>query len=491
MIARASHLLAKESKTVPLQVVVSSAGRRSLWIGAITFLLLTINFMLQRPGEMNPDAVVQYGEAISGHFTDWHPPVMAYVWSLLLHIAHGPQPMLALHLIFYWLGFALLADGLARSGRTKAGWLMLALGACPLFFYYNGSILKDVGLVAASIAGFGLVFWHRIQNRRPPLAIVAAALVLIAYGALVRANAVFAFAPLLLYAVVDPIRIDARRLIILVAVLSAAAIPVSNLINRNLFRATPSGSLQSLQLFDLAGIARNSGDLSVLSAARVSAADIDRCYTPYWWDSLSPWGQCKFIFERLGASTTAPRPALTKLWEDAIIAHPLAYAEHRLKVFNSMMYFFVPAKHCRLVESCGVPGRMPGVKLQASPQDIRLDYLKKSIFVWPATWMALGVCMVALLRLSPTPAPLAASRTLLVSGLGYSLGYLIVGVATDVRYHYWSIVAILTALIVAFPLLVARIRKMDRTVVACAVLLALVLGMGLYARLADNQLLVA
>jgi hypothetical protein len=174
---------------------------------------------------------------------------------------------------------------------------------------------------------------------------------------------------------------------------------------------------------------------------------------------------------------------------DAVISHPGAYAQHRLKVFNSMMYFFVPAKHCRLVESCGVPDLAPGLWLQVSPQDIRLDYITKNFLAWPVTWMVLGVCMVALLGLSSASAPLSASRTLLVSGLGYSLAYFIVGVATGVRYHYWTIVAVLTAFIVAFPLLVSRVRTMDRTVMVCFVLLALTLGAGLFARLADIQVL--
>ena len=470
-------------------VLDSAAGKRSFWIAVTALLLFAINVALHWPGEMTPDSTGQYREAISGHFTDMHPPIMAYTWSLLRHIADGPQPMLAFHLIFHWLGFSMLADGLSRTGRTKAGWLMLATGAFPLFFYYNGSMLKDVGLVSTSIAGFGLIFWYRIQKRSPPPAIVIAALVLIAYGALVRHNAVFAFAPLLLYAVVDPARIGARRLIILVCVLSIVAIPVSSIINRDLFRAAPSGAIRQLQFFDVVGIAHHSGDLSVLSSAHLSTSDLERCYTPYGWDSLSPWGHCKFILDRLDASTSAARPALTRMWLDAMISHPAAYAQHRLKVFNSMLYFFVPAKHCRLAPDCGVPGPPSGVRLQVSPQDIRLDYIKKNILVWPASWMVLGVCMVALLGLSSASAPLSAYRTLLVSGLGYSLAYLIVGIGTDIRYHYWSIVAILTAFIVAFPLLVSRVRTMDRTVMVCFVLLTLTIGAGLFARLADKQVL--
>jgi hypothetical protein len=476
---------------LPTVSAASSTENRSLSIAAAALLLFALNFALHYPGQMNPDSVVQYREAVSGRYSDWHPPIMAFTWSLLRHLSDGPQTILAFHLILHWLGFGLLADGLHRAGRRKAAWLMLAAGAFPLFIYYNGNLLKDVGAASAFLAGFALIFRHRIQGRRPPPITVGAALALIAYGALVRANAVFAFAPLLLYALVDPVRIGAVRLLLFTCLLSAAAIPASAFINHTVLRAAPAGAMQSLQLFDLAGIARYSGDLSVLPpTARLSPSELERCYTPYWWDSLSPWGHCKFVSQGLASSAAPLGRDVGKMWIDAIAAHPGAYAQHRLRVFNSMMYFFVPAKHCRLVASCGMPDPGTDLKQAASARDIRLDYLKKSPFVWPVSWMALGICMVALLGLSAAPEQRSAGRTLLVSGLGYSLAYAVVGVATDVRYYYWSIAAILTSVIVAFPLLSSRIRAMDRTVIACIASLILILGVGLFARLTDNQSLV-
>src|SRR5262249_14419996 len=96
----------------------------------------------------------------------------------------------------------------------------------------------------------------------------------------------------------------------------------------------------------------------------------------------------------------------------------------------------------------------------------------------------------ALLWRSPTSEQLSASLVLLVSGLGYSLAYIIVGIATDFRYHYWSVIAIQTSLIVAFPLLMPRVRNLDRALVACIFLLLLTVAAGFFARLTDNQSLV-
>jgi hypothetical protein len=152
-----------------LAILKSSEEKRSISIAVAALLLFAINFAIAYPGELNGDSAMQYREAVTGQFTDWHPPIMAYVWSLLRHVSDGPQTMLAFQLILHWLGFALVADGLARAGRSKAGWLMLATGASPLCIYYNHTILKDIGLASTFIAGFGVIFWYRIQGHRPPL----------------------------------------------------------------------------------------------------------------------------------------------------------------------------------------------------------------------------------------------------------------------------------------------------------------------------------
>lgn len=482
-----------------LPILKSSENKRSVPIAVAALLLFAINFAVAFPGTGGTDSVVQYQQAISGQFTDWHPPMMALMWSLLRHVAAGPQSILAFHLISYWLGFALLADGLSRTGRWKAGWLMLASGASPLLIYNNGDISKDIGMASSFIAGFGLIFWYRIQGRRPRPAAIIAALVFIAYGTLVRHNAVFAFAPLLLYTVADPARIGAIRLIVLSCLLPVAAIPASTIINRDLIGAMPSGAEQQLLLFDLAGIAHHSGDLSVLPpAVNLSKSELDRCYTPYHFDSLAPWGSCNFFSLRLGPVSTPgggwimrESPGLMRMWVDAIVSHPVAYAQHRLKSFNSSINFFVPAEHCRFAPRCGTFDPKSGTTIPISAQDVRWDYIKKNALVWPVSWIVLGICMVMLLGLSPNSAQLSASRTLLISGLGYSLAYVIVGIATDFRYHYWTIMAVQTALIVAFPSLAVRIRMADRIVIVCALLLVLTVSAGLFARLTDNQSLIS
>ena len=138
--------------------------RTALWIVAL--VLFITNFAFKYPGELTNDSIHQYAEALSGQYTDWHPPIMAWVWSLLLHIIAGPLAILTLHLGLHWFGFALIADALLCLGKPRSAWLALLSGAFPVFLFYNGQIIKDVGMASAMLVAFGLGFRYRIVAAR-------------------------------------------------------------------------------------------------------------------------------------------------------------------------------------------------------------------------------------------------------------------------------------------------------------------------------------
>ncbi len=343
---------------------------------------------------------------------------------------------------------------------------MLASGASPLFLYYDGIIYKDVALASTFLAASGIVFWFRVQGRDLPRAAGAAALALLGYGTLVRANAVFAFGPLLLF-LWDRPRLRTARMLTLSLALAAVAVPASGFVNRDVFGAKDSGVRQTLELFDLAGIAHASGDLSMLPvAARMSAADLARCYAPLYWDTLGT-DVCHRVFDRLPPPGPPGRDEIGRRWIAAIGHDPIAYAQHRIKVFNALLNFFVPAQQCRFAPfdaSCGTPdlrsGRM--AMTEDSAAFIRRDYLKKLFPVWPASWLMLGVCLAALLWSRAGTLAARVSPPLLASGLLYALACLVVGVAGDIRYFYWPIVAFQTALIIGWSEIWLRARRRSR-----------------------------
>jgi hypothetical protein len=461
------------------------AGRVLLLLTAGLFIF---NVLLHYPGVMSNDAVTQYAEAVSGKYTDWHPPVMAWLWSLLRFAGEGPAPFLLLHLAAYWTGFGLLADGTRRSGHPRIALLVALAGAFPPFLFLNGTIMKDVGMAASWIAAVGTIFWFRAQERRIPVAWGVLVAALLVYGTMVRSNAIFGLGPLLAYALARPDWLRNSRLIAAAVVVAVLAIPVTQQTNRILFHPASRDAHHSLLLFDLVGIAAHERDPRLVAPrATLSVADLKACYTPYWWDSLSPWGRCAALVNRPDTDHATWGEGLSTQWARAIAEHPIAYAIHRLKHFNSAVLFVVPLKHVRLTPEyrAGDPTFKPMEIF--SQRDIHFDLVRKNPLFWPVTWLIWGGFLLGFLgRQSPTPAVLLA-RVLVVSALGYSAAYLVIGIATDMRYHFWSMMGLIVATLLAMPLLTQGWRSRSGWLIGGLAAAGAVTAIGVAARLLDFQ----
>jgi len=448
-------------------------------------VLFSANLALTFPGKLNYDSGPQLAEAIAGRYTDWHPPVMAWLWSWMLPAETGASSMLVFQLAFHWTGFLLIADGLFFGGRKKTAWIILAAGALPFFIRYNGGIIKDVGMASVLVAACGLVFWHRARARPLSLLSTSILLLLLAYGTLVRTNAVFAIGPLLIYCFAARIRTSiAREWLMASLVVAVLALPVSSGINRYFFSAEDSGAIQSLFLFDLNGIANHTLDENVLPPAiKMPAAKLAACYTPYFWDTWSYWGSCNFVWKNLGPPDSSIRGELKKYWISAIAAHPLAYLEHRLKAFNSITYFLVPAKPCRLVSMC--PRQSNGVERPDTRQAILEDYFLVNILVWPITWLSVGGVFLYLTRGALRDGTLIAARSLAMSATLYLGSMLVVGVATDIRYAYWSTLAVIVSVILGADALSRNIWRINSAGRRLITVIAMLLSAGMLTRLFD------
>lgn len=465
-----------------------AAGSSAAALPLLVVALFAANVALHFPGFMDNDSKGQLAEAISGHYTDWHPPVMAWLWSVLRRFADGPAPFLLLHLAVYWLGWALLADGVRRCGHPRAALVMALAGAFPPFLYVNGSIMKDVGMAASWLCATGIVFWYRVQDRKiAPLAGLALA-ALVAYGTLVRGNALFGLGPLLLYALAPSSWLRGARLAAAALLLAVFAIPLTQAANRVLFQATPRHPVNSLFLFDLAGIAAQTHDPALLEPrATVQASELAACYTPYWWDSFSPWGACSALVHRPSGDYATYGDGLLAQWARTVAAHPLAYAVHRLKHFNSSLLFAVPLKHVRLTPEYRTDNPAFAPKEVFSPREVRLDLLRKNPLMWPVAWLTWAGVLLAWASRERAVPPVLLARVLAVSALGYSGAYLVIGVATDFRYHFWSLIAVAVATVATLPQLAQALRQRSAILWGGLALLALVVAVGIDARLADFQ----
>lgn len=448
--------------------------------GALLVLLASAHAALFWPGIMTWDAIRQYGQAVSGQYDDWHPPAMNWLWRQARGLATGPAPMLLLQVALYWGGTLLwLCAALRdRTGPGRRAALVIGvLALSPVALVLIGTVLKDSLFAGALLLASGLLAVAR--GRRLPRLI--AALLLVA-AATLRFNAVPACLPLLLLACPPAWRSTLPRLAmtsLLAALPLVLALPLANAA----LRAQRSGVELSLVIYDLGGIGRFShSDAFPPSGVADPVAVNATCYTPVSWDRYAWWGEdpCAIGFTTLRAPLhTGQGPYAW--WASAVAAHPLAYAEHRLAHFNANTRFLVHDADLPALSIASDPNRW-GFALAPDPARSGVTHaaqtLLKSPFGWPICWLVLGL---GLLVLRPALRSFDPAAAMAWSAVLYGFSYLPLSVASEVRYHLWTIAA--TGIAAALTLPRADVRALPgwRWALAGAPLVVAVLG-GILAR---------
>lgn len=445
------------------------------WPLAGAGLLFAASLLLFWPGIADYDSVFQFEQLASGEFTDWHPPIMARWWGVLHTLFGGSgQPLLVFDMALYWLGLGLLGAALARSGRRAAAAAMLAIGCWPPFLGWQAHLLKDAGMAGSAVAAVGIIGWHRLQRRRPPVWAWSVAGVLLLYAVLVRANAAFALMPMA--AMLVPWRWPARAVTAGVGVL--AAIALSGPINHRLLGAEPSGVEATQAMYDLAGIAVRSGGVDTpFTPDAVATMRARRCVKPFFWDPLGE--QCDALMAPLRAQSAGRLYAALAV---AALRHPLAYAGHRLAHWNSTERWLVPARWPSAAPPAGSEPNDDGL---ASPGhwaerfERFAGWCLETPLGWPVVGAAAALAAALTARRRPADPARDLALALLVSALALEASFLFLSIASDWRYHLWPMLAEAVGLV-----LLGRPRRAERraaTIAGLVLLAAIVAGVAVRA----------
>jgi len=414
------------------------------WPLAVAALLAALTIAAAWPGIAMFDTVAQFGEVSRGTYDDWHPPVMARLWAVLHRIVGGQaQPMLVLQVALYWLGLGLIADVLARTGKRNAGSAVLVGGVVPIFLVWQMVVLKDAQMIGAMLAGVGLIAWWRLAGRRVPGWGWGLALVAFAYATLVRANAVFAVAPLVAMLAMAP---RWRWAAAIAGVGTLAVLAMMPIVNQRVFDATDSGVRTTQPRYDLAGIAVRVADPTAtgLTVAQATALKRGHCVQAFFWDPLGdePCADAERDVRELTVGQLYARLA------GAVLHHPLAYAAHRVAHLNSTERWLVPrdwpdAWPPDVAERNAVgladPGRAAAWLVDATAP------LAETPLAWPFVWCLVAAAMLIVALHRPPSPRRDLALALLVSGLSLEASFAVVSIASDVRYHLWPMMATLLA----------------------------------------------
>lgn len=459
----------------------------AIWL-PVTIAMLVVGSAYY-PGVMRLDSLVQYRQAITGHYTDWHPPVMAWLWGLLDGEGAGPLPMLLLHLLLYGAGIGLVAEGLHRSGRAPAAALVLLAGLAPIPLGYLGVIMKDTTLAVSLVAATGLVARFRLVGQAMPASAKLLVGLLLALAMSLRFNAPLAAISLLFGLLLNARPWSLPRRLALAGLALGLGLLLVPIAQNAVFRPERSDVHLSPVLYDLSGMSFHSGRNLVpdLGLADAEATSPERCYTPIWWDTYA-WGACAVVFERFRAAVHEGRFNPYRSWLAAVAAEPLSYLRHRLAHANSNLRFLLPY------------GTADVTFIETEPNEFGFDFVPNALTLaireaglfqaatpagWPVTWVALSIgCLILAPGLRPGPAR-SLFVALAASSVTYGASYLVFSVASDLRYHLWTMIAAALAVAIAAGELFQAGRFPRRRAALALLPAVLVAGAGMAWRVFD------
>lgn len=408
--------------------------------GAFVATWASIIIFMFFPGYIYSDSFDQYQQALSGEFSDWHPPIMSAIWRLqILFFGTGS--------IFYATNILAVYIALYLLLMPYKFWIsipiFIILALCPVFFGLAPIVWKDVFLaslvfLSASIAINRITVNGKIEKKYKIIS-----LVLLLVASLVRANAPFITAPLI---VLFLIGWDNRFKSILISGIAAIGlIGISGPINNHLLGARQSHPLISLEVYDLAGVSNFSGKLQVPGTYSTDEQQriLNSCYSSTHWDVYA-WGECAFVTENLN------RNGLGSAWLRAILNNPLAYFEHRVSHFNDFLRFIgnEPAYKYYVSVPPGYQSDNPQ-RINATHQYYTrlMERYNSQPWHYGFVWYAISIGLfIATFKPKNTIENLI--NCLSFASFLYISGYLIVGVAADFRYFLPAVYLLIASTVV-------------------------------------------
>jgi hypothetical protein len=425
-----------------------------LLIAAMTATGFALTLYVFYPGVMTFDALYIYKDMAKGFFGDWQSPVMIVLWSLVDPIAPGTGSILLLTVTLYWLAFGVVALTIARRSPWLA--LMLPLLALsPPAFVFVGIIWRDVLFAIAWLLAAAFVFAVADRGWKLRVLVQAIGIGLLAFGVLLRPNALAA-APILAAYILWPAHFPWKRAAILYVPAAFGLFGLVQVVYYDVLGATRQQPLHPIMVFDLGGISHfaTANVFPGSWTADETALITHGCYQPIAWDIYWTQEPCRFVMEHLEREKLFASPALTDAWKRAIVSYPTAYLQHRA---TFMWTFLTGANLTMWTRDLDDTSK---IIFADNPRLMALkalhDALKPTPLFQTGTWLLLNaaVCLFAWRRRN-TPAG-AFALGVCGSAIVYMMTFSAVGVATDFRYAYWAVLAGLTGAI-------AVVQRRDET----------------------------
>ncbi len=347
--------------------------------------------------------------------------------------------MLLIDCLLYWGGLLLLSISIPQTHR-KLSIAVIIVGFMPFAVGTLSHIWKDVLQAVIWLFAVGVICVGnaREDGKERKLFILAGLMLFI--GNSLRFNAIFGLLPLV-WLLLNKSNIGVwKKWAIIFLIFPAITVFLTGTFNYGFLNSAKSRVYQSLIVFDIGGISHFSGkdyfkeNWDTEEGKKV----ISTCYEAAAWDSYA-WGNCRFVLRKLQSSGSWSDGSLMKKWVDAITHEPGSYIKHRYENYMKFLWSPNAVLDDQTVEnSLGFKYEITG--MFRALQMVTKPY--KDTFIYqPGFWLFASFLFSIYGMCTRKSFARDVFLALNMSSFLYLLGYLIVGVASDFRYAYWSILA--------------------------------------------------
>ena len=434
------------------------AGRVAL--AAMLGLWTCSAWLLNRPGHLSVDSLIQIAEGRSGVFESYNPLFISVVFGRLTALTGGTVSLVLIATISLALAAWLLLMRIERPGALGVA----ATGALlfmPILLIYPGIVWKDVWFAHAAVLGFALITlrgrWHAFLVESLSLALFAFAMLSRQTGILVAGVGVLVLA-LSAPPPRGPRFPRARAAVGILArfaVLFALALGFSLAAKstaREITGQPVASGVRLIAVFDIAGMLQR---LPQARLDRFARMGVDT-------STFEAAARRNFSAERIDTLNFPPIRGLGRLavtdvllqWFDMVAAHPGTYLAHRGEVY-AWLLGLRGQERCLPVHvgyASDTLATKAGIDAPASP-NASLLYGYARIFVGspyfsPLTWgVVSSLVLLYLRRRGLCRTPIAGLQW---AGLLYLASYFPVALSCDFRYTYFSTVAASLGLMFVF-----------------------------------------
>lgn len=464
------------------QKTVSSVGQKTVEFLANNYLFICLFctflwfFYAFYPGAIALDTFSIYASAVYNSIGTWDSALLIRFWQFILFFTDIRGIFVFIQLAAIFVGLYIIGKNISKGILT--GIICSLVLFIPSVFADIVVVLKDTYLAAFIFLVSALLFDNVLSGKNKTFLFYAFCATLLIVCFYIRSNGCFIAVPLIVALFMGwKAPIIFRYTICLVLVL--CVLVTTSFVEKKLLKAHDEAPDFSLMLFDIIGTAKSSGQSTLPDIPEVpdQMALINHCYTSLQWDTIAYWEErdnCNaiamhyFVNKNKNVEVNKnndvknlkqARSILRKAWFAAITQYPFAYLKHRILHFNRFIDYqghepvFRPLYIGEFVGYIGFQGKDEPLTYYKEGPQIWKKFLRNDLAnqLWFHPYVSLLVLLFFYLSTLTTSDQF--NRTLNVvsfSGLIYLVGFLFVGVSSDFRYSYPSLLLSILCILAAF-----------------------------------------